>query len=641
MFCSNCGKTLPAEADHCPYCGMTVGESRFEAARGYTGAQSKLRPGQAAPVSVAYGRIYSEAEDGKRDVQSENEDCMYRAVPGEKVSGYDEDDEREPLFNVDGPEDGPENDTAEETESEEEETRASKAPFRFRFLHKDEEKEEEEPMKESSIDEDYTDDELDSIRVRSEELTEAPAPGISEDVRRFMSGLREEYDRRLEKEAEKAEKAESKKRRDRRRAEESETEEEDIPVKLFAGKVKKTKKAAEPEQDEEESYGEEAYEETSEEVSEETYEEEAEEETAAEDTPVRFKGLFRKKMTEEKAEEPAEEEEDDSFEAEKPSRRKFGGFKLFKKKEEDLDFDEDDAEEEAPDEEEDEEETYEDEFDDEAMGLSLQRENRLRMLKYILLALIAVAIVLGVIVGISFMREEIKTAPVENVTLSLWNEGTELIQERVGSAYRKKMLALYDVNDETSFITLSAAMTEDLDGLTKLLPPNESQLPNDQRFVEALKAIQQSINNCLSNDVLAMTDTTKTAKQKDNESSARWEQVRSYVTTLTQATNSGMLDGIIKGERVELISAATPEPEPTPTPQPYQTLAKGANGPAVTKLQTRLTELGYMNSAVDGDYGSKTKTAVEKFQQKAGIKVTGIADVATQEALFAADAPHN
>ena len=80
---------------------------------------------------------------------------------------------------------------------------------------------------------------------------------------------------------------------------------------------------------------------------------------------------------------------------------------------------------------------------------------------------------------------------------------------------------------------------------------------------------------------------------------------------------------------------------PTPTPQPYQTLAQGANGPAVTKLQTRLTELGYMNSAVDGDYGSKTKTAVEKFQQKAGIKVTGIADVATQEALFAADAPHN
>ena len=632
MFCSNCGKTLPTDADHCPYCGMTVGESRFEAARGYTGAQSKLHPGQAAPVSGAYGSLYSESYDENTDTAVENEDCMYRTRPGEKVSGYDEDDEREPLFNGDDTDDDEEVGEPEQSDDEQEETRTQKAPFRFRFLHREEEEEKEAPIRESDIEEDYTDDELDAIRVHSEELTETPAPGISEDVRRFMSGLREEYDRRVEKEAAKAEKAEIKKRRDRR-IETEDTEDEDIPVKLFAKKAEKPVKKAKAQKSEEET-----------EEPEVLYGDEPEEEENV--SPVRFRDLLRRKRAEEEEqseEETAEEEEeDDSFEAEKPSRRMRGSFKLFRKKEEDLDFDDEEEEEEtAGEEEEDGEESYDDEFDDEEMSLSLKRESRLRMLKYVLLALIAIAIVLGVVVGISFMREEIKTAPVENVTLSLWNEGTELIQERVGSAYRKKMLALYDVNDETSFITLSAAMTADLDGLTKLLPPNENQLPNDQRFVEALKAIQQSINNCLSNDVLAMTDTTKTPKQKDNESSARWEQVRSYVTTLTQATNSGMLDGIIKGERVELISAATPEPEPTPTPQPYQTLAKGANGPAVTKLQTRLTELGYMNSAVDGDYGSKTKTAVEKFQQKAGIKVTGIADVATQEALFAADAPHN
>ena len=84
---------------------------------------------------------------------------------------------------------------------------------------------------------------------------------------------------------------------------------------------------------------------------------------------------------------------------------------------------------------------------------------------------------------------------------------------------------------------------------------------------------------------------------------------------------------------------ATPEPEPPPTPEPYTTLAKGSTGPAVTNLQARLTELGDLNSAIDGDYGNKTKTAVQKFQERAGLKATGIADVETQEKLFAPDAP--
>ncbi|MBR5257780.1 MAG: zinc-ribbon domain-containing protein, partial [Clostridia bacterium] len=47
MFCSNCGKSLKSDALICPSCGMTVGESRFDSSRGYTGAQTRLKPGQA------------------------------------------------------------------------------------------------------------------------------------------------------------------------------------------------------------------------------------------------------------------------------------------------------------------------------------------------------------------------------------------------------------------------------------------------------------------------------------------------------------------------------------------------------------------------------------------------------------------
>lgn len=629
MFCSHCGKNLNPGSETCPNCGMAVGESRFEAPRGYTASQDKLRPGQAVRVNSAYGNHYSAdftVESSKKKIVDSDADTAYRAAVGAGVNGYTEDDDREPLFNSDEPAYEEEEQPAVEDEPEEEEA-GRKGGFRFRFLHREEEPEEEEEAKpDTDGSEDLTEDELASIRVSDTPVPEATV-GISEDVRRFMSGLREEYDKRKEAEEGK------KNRRARRVAEEDEEEiipfrskfrkeedgeEEEAPAKP----VKPAKKVIEQPEDEED-------------------EDDFEQETGK--GLSKLKSLFIKKRspeeeeTEEEETEEAAETEEEPVKKSRAGRRQLRTARRFFGKKEEEDFDLDD-EEEA--EEETLEDEFEDEFDDETIDLSLQRESRLRILKYILLALIAVAIILGAVVGVSFLREETKTAPVETVTLPLWNEGIALMQERVGSSYRKQMLALYDKNDEASFVNLSEAMTKDLDGLTDLLPPNESRLPDDQRFVEAMKAIQQSINNCLSNDVLAMTDTTKTSKEKDRESSERWEQVRSYVTALTQATNPGMLDGIIKGERVELISAATPEPDPTPTPMPYQTLAKGAKGVTVINLQTRLTELGYMNSTIDGDYGNKTKTAVEKFQQKAGIKVTGIADVATQEALFAEDAPH-
>ena len=706
MFCSNCGKTLPNSADTCPYCGMSIGESRFEASRGYTGAQDKIRPGQAVRINGIYGvkgnnypTRFTVESDHARDLPSD-EDVGYRAVPGAGVSGYGEDDDREPLFNVDG-DDGyedviggeeerpAEEEPAEETETknepEEEERPAAKSFFRFLHREDDEEEEEEDGDGDSDgylgdetgakpsagkdgADEEENEDD-DNYHVEAE--IRQPV-GISEDVRRFMTGLREEQAQRREREAEeerrKAERAEKRKKRGKPAPVQTETEEEDEDIPTPAKKASRGKteseakksvkpvKTAEPEEEDDEDdllddidsgffgkvkglfskkHADEEFDETDED--EDATESEQTDESTETDPSEDGYGEDEEEQSEE---EPEEEEEEEKPAREKRiSRRNKRVSRGFFKHREEEDFSLDDEEE---DEEEDEDENeFEDEFDDETISLSLQRESRLRFLKYILLALVIVAIILGIIVGISYMREETKTAPVENVTLPLWNEGIELIQERVGSSYRNEMLALYDVNDESSFITLSAAMTAELDGLSDLLPPNEQQMLNDQRFVEALKSIQQSINNCLTNDVLAMTDSTKTSKQKNSESSARWEQVRSYVTTLTQATNAGMLDGIIKGERVELISAATPEPEPTPTPQPYTKLAKGANGEAVVKLQTRLTVLGYMNSTVDGDYGSKTKTAVEKFQQKAGLKVTGIADIETQEALFADDAPRN
>lgn len=74
-------------------------------------------------------------------------------------------------------------------------------------------------------------------------------------------------------------------------------------------------------------------------------------------------------------------------------------------------------------------------------------------------------------------------------------------------------------------------------------------------------------------------------------------------------------------------------------PETYPTLEKGSKGNDVVALQTRLKELGYLDGAADGAYGNGTASAVNAFQAAAGLTETGIADAATQEALFADDAP--
>ena len=62
------------------------------------------------------------------------------------------------------------------------------------------------------------------------------------------------------------------------------------------------------------------------------------------------------------------------------------------------------------------------------------------------------------------------------------------------------------------------------------------------------------------------------------------------------------------------------------------------SGPGVKRLQERLAELGYLKGDADGWYGEGTKSAVERFQEVNGLKMSGMADRGLQTALFAGDA---
>ena len=357
---------------------------------------------------------------------------------------------------------------------------------------------------------------------------------------------------------------------------------------------------------------------------------------------------------------------------EKPAKEKKAGgmkknvFAFLKKKE--ADFELEDIEEEAFEEIDDEnafnlndlpemdevpvddQEYPEEEFTDEELeGIELEGEElefderrkklspkAIAIIKYACAAIIVVGVLVGVIMGLSYITEKTKKAPIEGVTYDLYLSGVELMQYRASDAYQNEILSAYD-GMASSMIAITAGVSEDLDEISKMMPSDPDV--NDARFIDALKAIQTSINNSITNDMLSLADSTKTTEAKEAESAARWQSVRDMVTALTGATSASQLDAIIKGERVEVIQQTTPEPAATSTPVPYTTLAKGAEGNMVRKLQTRLADLGYLNSEIDGNFGNKTKTAVQLFQKTAGLDVTGIADEQTQIALYAEDAP--
>ncbi|MBO2516277.1 MAG: hypothetical protein CW338_03240 [Clostridiales bacterium] len=82
------------------------------------------------------------------------------------------------------------------------------------------------------------------------------------------------------------------------------------------------------------------------------------------------------------------------------------------------------------------------------------------------------------------------------------------------------------------------------------------------------------------------------------------------------------------------------EETPAPVIDPNTVMKKGAKGTDVALVQQRLIDLGYLDGAADGDFGSKTQAAVKWFQRQAGLTADGVVGRMTVEALFSDNAPY-
>lgn len=68
-------------------------------------------------------------------------------------------------------------------------------------------------------------------------------------------------------------------------------------------------------------------------------------------------------------------------------------------------------------------------------------------------------------------------------------------------------------------------------------------------------------------------------------------------------------------------------------------LKVGSSGSSVTKLQKRLTALGFYSGDITGYFGEQTKAALIKFQKAAGVTANGVATTATTKVLYSNNAP--
>lgn len=85
-----------------------------------------------------------------------------------------------------------------------------------------------------------------------------------------------------------------------------------------------------------------------------------------------------------------------------------------------------------------------------------------------------------------------------------------------------------------------------------------------------------------------------------------------------------------------LMKGPKPAPKPAPKPKPpakkFKSIKAGDQGEKVFTVQKRLTRHGF-KVRVDGDFGSKTRAAVRRFQKAKHLKVSGVVGKATWDAL--------
>ncbi len=109
-----------------------------------------------------------------------------------------------------------------------------------------------------------------------------------------------------------------------------------------------------------------------------------------------------------------------------------------------------------------------------------------------------------------------------------------------------------------------------------------------------------------------------------------------------QKKNGLTADGVCGAATLKKLNSSSAKPAKDEVKEEEKkeddSLKQGSKGDEVKKLQQRLKELGYYSYGADGNFGSKTTTALKAFQKKNGLTQDGIAGESTLKKLYSSSA---
>lgn len=156
----------------------------------------------------------------------------------------------------------------------------------------------------------------------------------------------------------------------------------------------------------------------------------------------------------------------------------------------------------------------------------------------------------------------------------------------------------------------------DYSGSTTIMPQQTMKFSFQSENGEATELGYQLMDAYVSGnyDVTLPTNTPKLFYKRYQFSNTSAPMKYMVVNTYT--------DGI---ENIILFELEGEQPVVTDAPKQYKELKKGDKGDEVVDLQKKLIELGRLSGKADGDFGSKTETAIMELQEAYGMDATGVA----------------
>lgn len=171
---------------------------------------------------------------------------------------------------------------------------------------------------------------------------------------------------------------------------------------------------------------------------------------------------------------------------------------------------------------------------------------------------------------------------------------------------------LYEVSDDVGY-----TMTTELKNVWN--SANAIATYYGENFTGQLTTVNNTLNNI-------RTFVEALVKNSDKEADRYISETASSTATTDNATASG-------GSQRTMTTTPSASSASSSTLSLSRNLSYGSKGDDVKKLQQRLYDLGYLNAAPDGIFGSYTLAAVNAFQMANGIGVDGIVGPKTLEKL--------